>query len=64
MHQSDLDSAVILHLQEIAVAKKALLQTAMTISDSYPAEATVLVRVCRGLTRSADRLLGDTSVLN
>jgi hypothetical protein len=64
MQQNDLDSAVILHLQEIAIAKRALLQIALTINSDYPSEATVLVRACKSLTRSADKLLGDTSLLN
>ena len=59
---SRLDEAVIQHLQEIARVKRALLEVAFVISDEHPAQASLLVRTVKGLTKSADRLLGDTLV--
>jgi hypothetical protein len=54
------ETAVIEHLQEIAHAKRAILQIARKIVYDYEADADTLLRVVVVLTRSADRLLGDT----
>ncbi len=56
----DFEEAVLQHLQEVAHVKRAMLQTAVRISNDYPSDAAVLLRTISALTRSADTLLGDT----
>lgn len=59
---TNFDEAVLRHLHEIAQAKRALLQVALDIADYAPAQATLIINTIKGLTRSADKLLGDTIV--
>ena len=61
MELPDVDT-VLGHLREVAAAKRAMLEVALNIQDSYPTQAYTLLGVIRGLTQSADRLLGDTVV--
>lgn len=62
MNEHDLQDAILEHLREIAVVKKAVMQTAVKIAADYPTDGAVLLRAIRSLTLSADKLLGDTSV--
>lgn len=62
MDPQQLADSILLHLQEVTMVKKAILQVAFEIADEYPAQASVLVRAVRGMTTSADKLLGDTMV--
>lgn len=50
------------HLREVAAAKRGMLDIALEIQADYPTQAHTLLGMIRGLTRSADRLLGDTVV--
>ena len=61
MQVPDVDT-VLEHLREVAAAKQAMLEIALAISDTYPTQAHTLLGMIRGLTRSADKLLGDTTV--
>ncbi len=60
MDLTNIEDAVLEHLQEVAHVKRALLQVAKTIANDYPTEAHVTLTTIRSLTRSADKLLGDT----
>ena len=51
-----------MHLREVAHVKRALLEVARDVSDDYPTQAHLLVATIRQLTRSADKLLGDTTM--
>lgn len=59
----DLEDSIFDHLKTVAMSKRAMLQIANRIANDYPIEGALLLRVITELTRSADRLLGDTSVL-
>jgi hypothetical protein len=59
----DLEDSIYEHLKTVALSKRAILQIAQRIANDYPTDAALLVRVITELTRSADKLLGDTSVL-
>lgn len=56
------DAQILDHLQEIANSKRALLQIGADIAVGHPGHAHTILNVCRALTRSADKLLGDTVV--
>ena len=56
------DTEVLEHLQEVANAKRALLKIGADIADENPVHANTILIICRALTRSADKLLGDTVV--
>ena len=62
MESPDVDT-VLEHLREIAAAKRGLLQVAVAIAEDFPSEAHTLLSMIHGLTRSADKLLGDTVVV-
>ncbi len=51
------------HLREVAHVKRALLLVARDVADDYPTQAHLLVATMRQLTRSADKLLGDTTTM-
>lgn len=63
METEKLESAILAHLHNIALTKRALLEVAINIADEYPTESRLLLSTITGLTRSADTLLGDTNVL-
>lgn len=56
------EDAILLHLHEVAHTKRALLEVATKIQGDYPTDAHLLLTTIRTLTRSADKLLGDTVV--
>lgn len=60
MEKQQIEDAILDHLHGIAYCKKAILQVAVTISNEYPSEAGVLLKVIKSMTSSADKLLGDT----
>ena len=62
MNDHDIQDAILEHLREVAVVKRAMLQTAVAISDEFPTQGAVLLRAIKAITKSADRLLGDTAV--
>ena len=62
MDENYLEDRVIEHLQEIGHAKRAILQVAVKISHDFPTDAELLLSVILGITRTADKLLGDTQV--
>lgn len=64
MHRTphEIEDAILEHLHEVAVIKRALLQVASTISPDFPSEAGVTLHCLAALTKSADKLLGDTVV--
>ena len=57
-----LEDSILAHIHVIAHSKRAMLQVALEISDEYPSQAAILVTAISALTRSADKLLGDTNV--
>lgn len=63
MDHDNIEDRILAHLRTVAHTKRALLQTAVEIADDYPARAGLLLTIIQSLTRSADKLLGDTSVL-
>lgn len=60
--QHDIQDAILAHLRELAIVKKAMLQTAITVAEEFPGEGAVLLRAIKALTVSANNLLGDTAV--
>lgn len=62
MDHENLDDRILDHLRIIAHTKRALLQVAVDISDEYPTQAGTLIAIITSITRSADKLLGDTNV--
>ncbi len=62
LEENRLADAVLAHLQEVARAKRVAIEVAVAIAQEYPLEAADLVRSVKVLTRSADKLLGDTNV--
>jgi len=62
MDLDNLDDRILDHLRAVAHTKRALLQVAVDITDEFPTQAGVLVSIITSLTRSADKLLGDTVV--
>lgn len=58
----EIEDAVLLHLHEVAHLKRGMLEVATTIQGDYPTQASLLLVMIRQLTKSADRLLGDTVV--
>ena len=53
---------VLAHLRVIQASKRAMLQVAVAVEAEHPDQAHLLLRTIRGMTRSADSLLGDTMV--
>ena len=45
MDQAALEDAILRHLQEVAVCKKALLQVSLEIVGEYPSQAALTLRV-------------------
>lgn len=62
LSKEEYDEAIVKHLREVAHAKRAMLQIVLDIAEDYPSQAVVLVRIVKDLTRSANKLLGDTAV--
>lgn len=58
----DTQDAILTHLREIGVVKRAMLQTAMEIAGEFPTQSAVLLSAIKELTNSAHVLLGDTVV--
>lgn len=62
MDREHLEDAILEHLRNVALTKRAILEVAMTIADDYPTQGRLLLATISALTRSADKLLGDTNV--
>jgi len=62
MDEHERQETILRHLVEVAAAKRALLEVAEVVRSDYPVQASLLLITIRSLTRSADRLLGDTAV--
>jgi hypothetical protein len=60
--QHELEDAILDHLRQVALVKRALLQVANAIVGDSPNEAALILRSLTHLTKSADNLLGDTIV--
>lgn len=58
----ELEDAILGHLRLVAHSKRALLQVAVDISNDFPSQAALIITIITSMTRSADTLLGDTSV--
>jgi len=58
----ELEDAILDHLRIIAHSKRALLQVAVDISAGFPAQSALIITIITSMTRSADTLLGDTSI--
>lgn len=58
----DIEDAVLRHLHEVAHLKRGMLEVATAIQPDYPTQASLVLVMIRQLTKSADRLLGDTVV--
>lgn len=62
VERADIEDAVLQHLHEVAHMKRGMLEVATAIQADYPTQARLILVMIRQLTRSADRLLGDTVV--
>lgn len=58
----EVENAILEHLHSVSLVKRAILSAVKDIKDEYPVQAVLLLDAAKELTRSADRLLGDTLV--
>ena len=61
MDHERIEDGVIEHLYELARAKRAILTVVGEIADTYPTQANTLLSTIAALTRSANKLLSDTT---
>lgn len=56
------EDTILDHLREVSYAKRAMFSVAVDIHEDYPSQAHTLLSAVKGLTASANKLLGDTAV--